>query len=742
MRQSFSCPHCHTHYQIPREYDGSSLLCSKCAKSFEIDFKGGDQGAARDGDDALFIAVDEATLLTGKLAIKLKYLSREQLKAAIQQQQKLKIAGAASLFEDLLVHEGLLTKVQRDYIVSIQELNKIRKSDDLFAGIITLNEFASNEQIDKSFKSQKKRFNKNKTGDSIAEILLETGTITQQQHDCSIQALKKIQQHIKENGLSIPISELISREGAIHPEDLTEINTGEDEALIEVSLPPPFTIKVSGDKLRAQLIIKSASRAPSLQAIKDELTSQSISTNIKNDNEIRRFLHGNPTTDEIFELATGVAPGKSKDATIKCNFDVDPLKIGKIKAGDIIDFRDRGEIPQVNEEDVIALKVPGSQGKEGIDIFGHKIEARKPDDIKLRVGKGAKLSSDKSGATANFDGKPVRTPAGIIDVMPLLKITGDIGIETGHVLFDGDIQVTGVVESGFKVTAGSLTVNELDGATVDIRGDLNVKGGIIDSKVHVGGDLKAKYVRNSTINAVGDVAITTEIRESEMEIGGELIADKCHLFGSKMGAGGDITLQDVGSGVSEASTITLASGAAYNAEKIVLSTAKAKQQGHIDRLQNNINEYNEQNESINKAIGTAAQVQDRAMVRDREQADMPAINAENKVAEKELNTLFSQQDKIAQDVQRLKEEQQRHKVEIEDIDNAIEALDSLITQERKVTQQLHVKGTIYEKTTIKALHTLLTTDASIHTVSIFEAQYTNEDGDESWRMNVEQLRLR
>lgn len=118
MRLPFSCPHCNTHYQIPSEYSGKNLSCAKCGKRFDIHFDEGAQSSDETNKNTLFVPIDDATLLTGKLALKLKYLNREQLKVAIQRQQEFKAEGELVLFGELLVREGFLTEVQRNYILS------------------------------------------------------------------------------------------------------------------------------------------------------------------------------------------------------------------------------------------------------------------------------------------------------------------------------------------------------------------------------------------------------------------------------------------------------------------------------------------------------------------------------------------------------------------------------------------------------------------------------------------------
>jgi len=723
---------------------GKNLSCARCGKRFQIHFEEGVEGSTETEGEALFIPVDHQMLQLGKLALKLNYLSREQLKSAVQKQQELKSAGEELLFGELLVREGFLTKVQRNYILSIQGLNKVRKSDDIFAGIITQNEFATNEQIDKSLKTQKKLFNEQQISRSIAEILTEDGSITQQQCDSAIRIQKQIQQHIDEKGLTEPLAELISKEGGIKSEDIAstdEDQENETEELIEDSIPPPFSIEVSGDNLIATLKLGHVENLPTLDAIKEELASRGIGYNRLSDEKIEEFLRSSPAPDSELQIASGIAPGKSKDAVVEYNFDTDPLKIGQMREDGVIDFKDHGEIPQVRKGDLIAVKIPRERGSNGTDVYSQKIESRKPDEIKLRCGKGASLAKDRMSITANFDGKPVLTPSGIVDVLPTLQIKGDVGIETGHIKFDGEVQVAGMVEKDFEVKAGSLTVNELDGAHVDIRGDLNVKGGIIDSTVRVGGNLKGKYIRNSKVNVVGDAIVASEIMETEIEIGGSLLSEKCKVYETKIGVGGDMFVLDVGSDVSNPDEITLGSSAAYDAERFELASAIKQQQQLITAVHEKIKLLEQDNRLINEEIGIAAQVQDKAMVNKRDNPDSAEAEAEFIASEEAMNTLFNKQDKITEEIDALKAEIEPHNLEIEHIESELEALATLMEKEKASIQHLHVRGHLFEGTLIKARRTKLTIDRAISKVSIFEEGYTDKSGTETWRMKVDGLKV-
>ena len=57
-------------------------------------------------------------------------------------------------------------------------------------------------------------------------------------------------------------------------------------------------------------------------------------------------------------LAAQGLPVPGKDAQVTYHFERDPLKIGSTRTGGAIDFKNRGDIPQVSEGDLRAKKFP------------------------------------------------------------------------------------------------------------------------------------------------------------------------------------------------------------------------------------------------------------------------------------------------------------------------------------------------------------------------------------------------
>ena len=72
-----------------------------------------------------------------------------------------------------------------------------------------------------------------------------------------------------------------------------------------------------------------------------------------------------------------------------------------------------------------------------------------------RPKRGAQVSKDGLQVTAKISGMPRLEADGRIAVYSVLPINSDIGLETGHVEFDGYIEVKGDVTSGYQVKGKS-----------------------------------------------------------------------------------------------------------------------------------------------------------------------------------------------------------------------------------------------------------------------------------------------
>ena len=77
-----------------------------------------------------------------------------------------------------------------------------------------------------------------------------------------------------------------------------------------------------------------------------------------------------------------------QDGTVTFFFDTDYLKIGEVSESGSIDFKNRGEIPFVNEGTILAEIAPSTPGKNGKDIFGRDLLVREVKNVFLKCENG------------------------------------------------------------------------------------------------------------------------------------------------------------------------------------------------------------------------------------------------------------------------------------------------------------------------------------------------------------------
>jgi uncharacterized protein (DUF342 family) len=75
-------------------------------------------------------------------------------------------------------------------------------------------------------------------------------------------------------------------------------------------------------------------------------------------------------------------------------FDTNPMRIGTLLEDGSMDWKNRGEIPQVRTGELLAEKVGGDPGRPGMNVLGQEIAPPRIKDPSLKFGKGAQRSED------------------------------------------------------------------------------------------------------------------------------------------------------------------------------------------------------------------------------------------------------------------------------------------------------------------------------------------------------------
>lgn len=275
---------------------------------------------------------------------------------------------------------------------------------------------------------------------------------------------------------------------------------------------PLYTIEISPDKMEAFFHLKAKhryswrlkSQSPqhhlTIQVDEDKdalletlqltdvmvmMRKMLISKNIKPSaifNEIQ-----NPTFKPI-TIANGIPPKPSVDARLELYFEEQKTN-QFVEVGGVINFREHRHIPSVHEGDIIAKKFPPTDGLVGYDVHGQLVKPTPPKDIIVFAKEDVTLLP--SGEfIAERDGRPRLTGHGIksLGISTTYVVSGDVNLESGNIVFSGDVIIYGNVQDGMIVESlGNIYVQgNVFRADMAATGSILVKGNVVGGKLYSG----------------------------------------------------------------------------------------------------------------------------------------------------------------------------------------------------------------------------------------------------------------
>ncbi|MEW5897711.1 MAG: FapA family protein [Bacillota bacterium] len=196
--------------------------------------------------------------------------------------------------------------------------------------------------------------------------------------------------------------------------------------------------------------------------------------------------------EEEVVIARGIPAEPGKDGRVELLFSSDskvPVLAGE---DETVDFRERYVFTSVEAGDILAVKHPPGPGRPGTSVKGEVIVPPSPRDFTLSVGEGAVLTRDGERAVAARAGRPVASRwrnLVKVSVLPELVHDGDVDLNSGNIVFKGDVLIAGNVAEGMAVEAGgNVRVGGLvSGARVQATGSVLIRRNILSSVVIAGG---------------------------------------------------------------------------------------------------------------------------------------------------------------------------------------------------------------------------------------------------------------
>ncbi len=288
--------------------------------------------------------------------------------------------------------------------------------------------------------------------------------------------------------------------------------TAEDRITWEVEEQPLFEIVISEDKLLAYFHLHALERYPyklidagpsnrlivrteedrsivlktvQLGDVVSKLEQMSIKARYEFAAIQQELL---APTHEPIVVARGKEPIPGTDASLELYFS-QQVKSEFFEVDGAVDFRNHLRIPTIKKGEVMARKYPPIDGVVGYDVLGGVSLPTPPEDLFIVAKSNVELTPDGT-IISKVQGRPRITGGKMktFDVSTAYIVTGNVDIETGNIVFSGDVIVHGDVTDNMIIESlGNVYVyGNIFNSTITATGSINVRGNVIASRLYSG----------------------------------------------------------------------------------------------------------------------------------------------------------------------------------------------------------------------------------------------------------------
>ncbi|MBM3821124.1 MAG: DUF342 domain-containing protein [Acidimicrobiia bacterium] len=233
----------------------------------------------------------------------------------------------------------------------------------------------------------------------------------------------------------------------------------------------------------------------------------------------------------------------------------------------LIDYRDLGQMAAVRAGDPLMRRSPATAGENGYDVSGRVLKAKPGRNTPFSsLIKGAKVDpADPDLLRAAITGLPVVGPTGV-SVEPVVVLP-QVDTSSGHVDFDGSVNVQGDVGSGMRIRAtGDVVIGGSTGAArITAGGKVVVKGGVIGggepdesaddhAVIRCQGSFQASFLEYAQIESPSEILIDDHCMHSTLIAGSRVVVGGTgskagHIRGGTVSAGTLVKAVTLGSPV-------------------------------------------------------------------------------------------------------------------------------------------------------------------------------------------------
>jgi hypothetical protein len=313
-----------------------------------------------------------------------------------------------------------------------------------------------------------------------------------------------------------------------------------------------YTVKISDDYYKAYLSLEVN---PDVTVLKSEeiiklLKERNVVFGLKH-NVIDEISKNKQTVHSVL-IAEGIPHENGENAEIVYSISKDHKAKPQILDDGRVDFKNMGFVEMVHAGDILATKKPATKGKNGTTVTGKTIYSKNGKEAVFKIGKNMHISPDGFQAISDADGTVI-FDGEKISVIQLLEIKKDIGVETGNIVFQGQVVVNGNVTNGYSIECeGDLVINGVvEGAKLKSNGNIVISRGIQgkdEASIFCGENLTANFINSANVYAKGDIE-TNAIMNSTVKCDGRIVVKgrKGLIVGGDISSKGDIEAKTVGS---------------------------------------------------------------------------------------------------------------------------------------------------------------------------------------------------
>lgn len=311
-------------------------------------------------------------------------------------------------------------------------------------------------------------------------------------------------------------------------------------------------VKISKDKLEALItIIPEKNEFPGESEIKKKLAQEGIIFGINNKKIQEIAKNKNALKDSI--IAKGKKPSAGKNAEIIWSIEINYSTKPTITDTNRADFKQLKLFERVKKNQVLASKLPPSEGIPGKNVLGEKI-IKCGSDINFPAGNNTWISEDGLTMYSAIDGYAY-WDNNLLHIDNIYQIKGNVDYHTGNISASGTVIIEGDVRSGFRVEA---TESIIIGGNVEAaslysqNGDISIQCGVLGggrAKILSGGNLACGFIQDATVSVKKELKVKHYIINSMISAGGfiNVTENEGLIRGGSISSGKGITALEVGS---------------------------------------------------------------------------------------------------------------------------------------------------------------------------------------------------